>query len=171
MSYFTGEHECKIDDKGRMGLPARLKSVLPEGDETTVCLTRGIDKCIVLYTQAGWNVIADKLVQLDTSTEAARWIRRYILGGTFDSELDKAGRFLIPKHLFNWAGLEKDAVLVGVGDSVEIWSPERYQANLDDSGFDIAALAEQFLRPGRAAEEVTLSVSKAEQAKNAQPGA
>jgi MraZ protein len=140
---FFGEFECKVDQKGRMILPARLKNQLPE-NEQMLWITRGFEPCLTVYTVSQWQPIYQKISQLNAFNKKERAFQRYFLGGTTEAELDKAGRFLIPKLQLRYAQLEDEVLIVGMGSRFEIWNPETYQQKLLKDTDTFSEMAENF---------------------------
>ena len=119
---FMGEYNHTIDTKGRMIIPAKIREQL--GDLCIV--TKGLDNCLAIYTKEAWKKISTAL-QLQSSTKASvRALKRFVFGSAAELEYDKQGRVLIPVPLREYASLDKQAVIVGAGDHVEIWSREKY---------------------------------------------
>ncbi|MGI4867504.1 MAG: division/cell wall cluster transcriptional repressor MraZ [Janthinobacterium lividum] len=141
----TGEYECKLDPKGRLVLPAKVKAALPDTYANQLVLMRGLDPCLVLYPRSAWKVIEDKVLALDEFNEEYRQFQRNFMRGMTDVELDSIGRFLLPGTMRRYAGLEKDAVIVGIGNRCEIWDPIRYEASLIKDSATFSKLAQKFL--------------------------
>lgn len=132
---FMGEYSHTIDAKGRLIIPSRLREAL--GEEFIV--TKGLDGCLFAYPREEWTLFEEKLGALPLTNSNARKFSRFFLAGAATAELDKQGRILIPPVLREFAGLEKEAVLVGVSRRVEIWSRERWEeANTFDDVEEIA---------------------------------
>ena len=123
---FRGEFKCKLDSKGRLVLPAKIKSALPE-DSIRMILGQGFDKCLILYTSTEFKKLEAQVSGLSEFNPDARRLRRNFFRGIEDVELDGMGRILIPRRLKEFAGLEKEAILVGTGKNVEIWDAEAYE--------------------------------------------
>ena len=121
---FLGRYNHTLDVKGRLAIPARYREALAEG----LVLTRGIDRCLALYPLAAWRPLAEKVSALPLSDPDARAFRRLVFAEAADLALDTQGRILVPPELRRYAGLERDAVIIGVDTALEIWSPERWQA-------------------------------------------
>ena len=119
---FIGEYIHTIDPKKRLSIPTRLRKELGG----TVVVTRGPDHCLFLYPQAAWHMMAEKLSKLPLGQADTRNFVRFTLAGASEEELDSLGRVLIPDHLKQYAELASKAVVVGVFDRIEIWSPERW---------------------------------------------
>ena len=119
---FMGEYNHTIDTKGRMIIPAKIREQL--GDLCIV--TKGLDDCLAIYTQEAWKKISDALQSQSSTKASVRALKRFVFGSAAELEYDKQGRVLIPVPLREYASLEKQAVIVGAGDHVEIWSREKY---------------------------------------------
>ena len=144
---FKGEYNHTIDTKGRVIIPAKFREKL--GDSFVV--TKGLDGCLYGYANEDWQVFEDKLSSLPITNKNSRQFARFFMAGAADCEIDKQGRILLPAVLREFAGLEKDVVLVGVSKRFEIWSKEKWSeitaqydndmdevaANLDELGFSI----------------------------------
>lgn len=131
MARFIGEFEARLDAKGRFLLPSGFRKQIPEVDAPFV-LNRGFEKCLSLYTQESWAPLFEKLSQLNDFDPQVRQFKRYFLNGATQVELDTAGRLLLPKNLMEYAGLDKDIVLVSAIDKIEIWDKAKYQEFFDN---------------------------------------
>lgn len=146
MSLITGEFECKLDAKGRLVLPAKIKSRLPEASGNQVVLMQGMEPCIVLYSVVEYRKTYARLASLNEFNQEYRKLQRNFFRRVAEVELDGAGRLLIPKQLSKYASLEKDVVLVGLGNRVEIWNAERYNDFLMDDNDEFSDLAQKHLK-------------------------
>lgn len=134
---FMGEYSHTIDAKGRVIVPARFREELGEGS----VITKGLDGCLFVYPKEEWQKFEEKLRQLPLNQQNARKITRFFLAGATGCEIDKQGRVLLPAVLREFAELEKDVVMVGIMNRVEIWSKDRWnEANRFD---DMEEVAEQ----------------------------
>ena len=134
---FYGEYEHSVDDKKRLTLPARFREQLAGG----VVLTRGIEQNIDVYPRAGWDANVGRIAELDSLNREAREMKRFVFAGATVTELDKQGRVLIPPQLAAHAGIEKDVVLAGVHDRIEIWDTTVWASHLkaiEGSAGDVA---------------------------------
>ena len=120
---FIGEYSHTIDSKGRLIVPSKFREQL--GDEFV--MTKGLDGCLFVYENSEWKSFEEKLHALPLTNANARKFTRFFLAGACACEVDKQGRILIPAVLREFANLEKDVVLVGVGSRIEIWSRERWE--------------------------------------------
>ena len=117
----TGQYSHSLDAKGRVNFPARLREELGE----RFVITRGLDSCLFVYSMEEWKLLADKLHQLPISKSAA--LSRFFFAGAAEVEPDKQGRVLLPAHLREYAGLERDVVIAGVSNRAEIWDSARWE--------------------------------------------
>ena len=121
----TGTYEHSIDAKGRLFIPAKLREELG----VTFYLAMGVDECLAIYPQETWNRFTEKFASLPMSQSAAM---RPLFANASKCELDSQGRIVIPQKLIKYAGLEKDAVIMGVNDRAEIWSAETWNAREEE---------------------------------------
>lgn len=122
---FVGEYNHTIDTKGRVIVPAKFRDDLG----TNFMVTKGLDNCLFVFPMDEWNRFEEKLQNLPVANKNARKFSRFFLAGASAMEADKQGRILLPASLREFAGLEKDVVMVGVGSRAEIWSKENWIAN------------------------------------------
>ena len=118
-----GEYNHTIDTKGRLIIPSKFREAL--GEEFVV--TKGLDGCLFVYDNKEWAAFEEKLNSLPLTNKDARQFVRFFLAGAAMAEVDKQGRILVPSVLREFAGLEKEVVLIGVASRVEIWSKERWE--------------------------------------------
>jgi MraZ protein len=138
LTMFIGEFRHALDEKGRIQVPVKWRPRLAEG----AVVTKGFDGSLTFYPLSVWQEIAAKLAALPQSQPAARAFVRQTLAGAVDVELDKLGRILLPTYLRQYAELQKQVVLAGLYDRVELWSEarwEQYQGGIDSNSPDIAA--------------------------------
>ena len=132
---FMGEYNHTVDAKGRLIVPSKFREQL--GDEFVV--TKGLDGCLFVYENTEWKILEEKLKNLPLTNANARKITRFFLAGATLCEVDKQGRILLTAVLREFAKIEKDAVMVGVGNRIEIWSKESWSsANVYDDMDEIA---------------------------------
>lgn len=117
---FLGRYSHSIDDKGRVAIPSRFREFF-RGQGV---LTRGIDRCLTLYPLETWQPLAEKVSALSISDPDARAFRRMVFAEAAIVEFDRQGRILLPPELRAYAGLEREAIIVGVHTYIELWSPE-----------------------------------------------
>ena len=120
---FMGEFHHNIDEKGRLIIPSKFRNEL--GSKFIV--TRGIEECLFVYSLDEWNKMVEELKTLPFTRKDARAFTRMFLSGATECELDNNGRINIPSPLTNYASLEKECVVIGVNERLEIWSNEKYE--------------------------------------------
>ena len=147
MTFFTSEYESKLDAKGRLVLPARIKAQLPATGEDSqeLVIRRGFEPCLIVYPMVEFKKVFSKISGLSEFNEEYRKLQRNFLSGVVTVELDGNGRFLIPKNMLTYAQIEKDAMLVGTGSKVEIWNPSVYEKQLIQDPSELSKLAEKYL--------------------------
>ncbi len=128
---FMGEYHHNIDDKGRIIVPSKFRTEL--GDR--FILTRGLEECLFIYSIDEWNEIINKLKELPFTNKDARLFMRMFMSGATECELDRNGRINIPSTLSKYASLEKECVIIGVNDRLEIWSESKFE-NFFNSNID-----------------------------------
>ncbi len=119
---FLGQYQHNLDEKGRLTIPAKFRDALIEG----AYLTQGFDRNLRLLTEADFETMAEQISHLSMTDPAIRQLRRLIFSTASEVQLDRLGRTLVPQFLREFAGLETEAVIVGVGEAIEIWSPEAW---------------------------------------------
>ena len=133
---FTGEYRHSVDTKGRVIMPAKFRETL--GNKFFV--TRGLDGNLQIYSWDEWNKVYEKLSTLPTLVDKnSRALSRHLLSGCVECEVDKQGRILIPSSLRLYAGIDKDIVIIGNGNKVELWSLERWDNYMNDIDPDSVA--------------------------------
>lgn len=128
---FLGEYEATVDAKGRFLLPAAIRKKLPENSTDQFVINRGFEKCLSLYPVINWQPIFEGISKLNDFDPKVREFRRYFFNGATELELDTAGRLLIPPNLREHAGIDKDIVLVGSVQKIEIWDKNKYKEFFD----------------------------------------
>ena len=124
---FRGRYEHAIDKKGRTSLPARFRDVLTAQDDPRVVITSALDPCLVCYPMAEWLAFEERLSALPQFDPSVAMLRRIVVSGAVECELDKMGRVLVPAALRKHAGLDREAVWAGMGKHIELWSRERFE--------------------------------------------
>jgi MraZ protein len=135
-----GEFEHSLDDKNRITLPARFRREFAGG----VFVARGIDPCLLVYPPEGWNQLVEgRMAGLDPFSREARQMSRYLFAGASEAELDKQGRIMLPGPLLEHAALQREIVVAGVRDHLELWAPDAWRKELDDVGRSAEDVAER----------------------------
>ena len=122
-----GEYEHSLDSKNRIIMPSKFRDDIGE----KFIVTKGLDGCLFAYSLQEWKNFEEKLRSLPLSSKDARAFSRFFFAGATDCLLDKQGRFLIPSNLIEFAGLEKDLVIVGMNSRIEIWAKSKWK-NVDE---------------------------------------
>ena len=135
MVNFVDEYERQLDDHGRIILPPKIRASV----EDIVYVTQApAEKCLHLYTKEEWAKMSEKINQLPTATDrnAAAFVRMFF-GKATAASVDKQGRMTVAKRLIEYAGLQKDIILVGANTRLEIWDSERWQQYQNELSDDI----------------------------------
>ncbi len=133
-----GEYHHTIDEKGRLIIPSKFREELGE----KFIITRGIENCLFVYSMESWKNITQKLETLPFTKKDARQFVRFFLSGATTAEFDKQGRVNITSPLISYANLQKDCVVIGTGDRLEIWSQEDWNAFFDSAANNMSDIAE-----------------------------
>jgi len=140
---FLGTHSPRLDDKGRLVLPAKFRDGLAEG----LVLTKGQDRSVVVWPAAGFAQYAERVREASRTDARARAYSRVLFSAASDEMPDKQGRISLPTSLREYAGLERDCVVVGNHDTVEIWDPQAWESYLTAQEPQFADLSEEVV-PG-----------------------
>ncbi|MCM3768025.1 division/cell wall cluster transcriptional repressor MraZ [Neobacillus niacini] len=138
---FMGEYHHSIDSKGRIIVPSKFRDDLGE----MFIITRGLDQCLFGYPLSEWQLIEEKLKGLPLTKKDARAFTRFFFSGATESELDKQGRINIPAPLLQYAKLEKECVILGVSNRIEIWSKQIWEDYFSQSEDSFAEIAENMI--------------------------
>lgn len=138
-----GTHTPKLDEKGRLILPAKFRSEFEEG----VVITKGQEHCLYIFSAKEFQEVHEKIRQAPVTSEEARRYLRVFLSGATDESPDKQGRVLLPQLLRDYASLTKELVIIGVGSRAEIWDPQAWHSYLKDNEENFAQQAREVI-PG-----------------------
>ncbi|WP_017186029.1 division/cell wall cluster transcriptional repressor MraZ [Alkalibacillus haloalkaliphilus] len=138
---FMGEYQHNIDTKGRLIVPAKFREDLGQ----TFVITRGLDKCLFAYPLGEWKQLEEKLKQLPLTKKDARAFTRFFFSGAVECEIDKQGRINVPSPLRNYAALDKECVVIGVSNRVEVWSKEQWDTYVEESEDSFGEIAENLM--------------------------
>ena len=133
-----GQYSHTIDDKKRISLPKNWKNLFGK----KVVMTRGLDNCVFLYTTKEWTKIAEKLAQTSMGSRDARDLNRFFLSGATETDVDSAGRILLPEYLKDFAKLEKEVIFAGLFNRAEIWNEKEWnkkQKEVSERADDVAS--------------------------------
>ncbi len=126
---FMGEYHPTLDEKGRVAIPMKLRKAFGENSVINkLIITHGFDKCVMAYREEDWkDFVENKLVNLSQSDPKNRMRIRFLLGGACECELDKQGRIIIPTYLKDYSEMQKDVIILGLYNRIEVWSKEVYE--------------------------------------------
>ena len=122
---FIGEYAYSLDSKGRVNVPAKFRQSLSEDNENTFVITRGVDPCIWVYPLSHWKEIESNLRNLSSISKIHRTFVRNTARYASPSTYDKQGRITLTPSLIEYADLDKDALIIGMINKMEIWNPDR----------------------------------------------
>ena len=129
---FKGSHNVKVDGKGRIAIPTRLREQLMETCQGDLVVTADyMEPCLLFYPRQSWETLESEIMAKRNSSKEWRWVERHLIGHATDMRLDQNGRVLLSPALREYAGLEKKAILVGATNKVELWSESVWQAGLE----------------------------------------
>ena len=135
---FMGEYHHNIDEKGRLIIPAKFRDELG----TNFVITRGLEKCLYVYSEAEWNLIVAKIKTLPFTKKDVRVFERAFFSGATECEFDRQGRINITSPLVSYADITKECVIIGANDRIEIWSQEGWDKFLDVNSDTLEDIAE-----------------------------
>ena len=146
---FIGEYKYSLDSKGRINIPAKFRQSLSKDNYNTFVATRGQDPCIWIYPMKEWKKIEDELRKLSSVSGVHRTFVRQIARSATPSTCDKQGRIIINPSLLSYAGLNKETLILGVINKIEIWNPDTLEKvdknNINDDPNEFNSLAEKIV--------------------------
>jgi MraZ protein len=142
---FYGEYKHSIDRKGRLILPAKFRDVCREYRIERFFLTRGLDKCIFMFTEDEWRIQEQKFKTMPFTKQETRSFNRMFFSGAIDTIPDKQGRFILPPYLKEYADIKRDTVLIGVANRIEIWDKKNWHIFYENSSDSFEKIAENIL--------------------------
>ncbi|HCY45114.1 MAG TPA: division/cell wall cluster transcriptional repressor MraZ [Flavobacteriales bacterium] len=147
MLNLLGEYDCKVDSKGRLMFPAKLRKQLEPVLSHGLVINRDIfAKCLVLYPKPEWDKVNEEMNRLSRYNRSHQQFQRRFMNGATAIELDSAGRMLIPASLLEYAGIDpkntKEVKVNGIGQKIEMWSKPAFEAEILNQGDDFGDLAE-----------------------------
>ena len=142
---FYGEHEHKLDKKGRIIIPSSFREVSKENYVEKFFVTRGLDACLFVFPEEEWKSQEAKFRNLSFTKREARKFNRLFFSGATPVIPDKQGRILIPSYLKAYAGIKKEIMLVGISNRIEIWSKEAWREFYNASRDSFEDIAEKLM--------------------------
>lgn len=128
-----GEYNHSLDDKDRFILPAKFREKIKSLDKKKFYITRGLDGCLFLFHQDVWSGLEEKLKAVSFTKQQSRFFNRLYFSGAHESEVDSQGRMILPQHLKEFAQIQRDIVIIGVGDRIEIWDKKLWEKFYGDN--------------------------------------
>lgn len=142
---FYGEYKHGIDRKGRLILPSRFREVCKECGIERFFLTRGLDKCIFMFSEDEWRLQEQKFKNASFTKQETRSFNRMFFSGAVHVAPDRQGRFIVPDYLKDYAGIKREAVIIGVSNRIEIWDRKGWEAFYTNSSGSFEQIAENLL--------------------------
>lgn len=139
---FRGRFEHGIDGKGRLAIPSKFRETLSHDFDERLIITN-FDGCLWAYPAAEWKKVEDKVGALPQFKDEVKAIQRVFISAAVECPIDKSGRILIPATLREYAGIQKDVVLVGMTNRIEIWSKEKWARAFEDSQKDLEKMGDK----------------------------
>ena len=141
---FRGHFEHSLDAKNRLSIPARFRAAFSTG----TVLAKGIEPCVAVWTAESHEANVERaLGELNPMSGDYRRVARYLQGNSWDTELDASGRVILPSQLLEHTGIQKEVVVVGVGDHLEVWAKERWHEQQDSLDAEIGEVTERLGNP------------------------
>lgn len=142
---FYGEYEHAIDNKGRLIIPSRFRDSFKEYEIGKFYITRGLDKCLFMFTENEWKTQESKFKAISFTKSEARKFNRLYFSGASQIECDKQGRILVPKYLKDYAGIKRDVMIIGVSNRIEIWAKDAWEEYYRNSRESFEEIAEKLM--------------------------
>ena len=142
---FYGEYEHSIDRKGRLILPAKFREVAKESGIEKFYLTRGLDKCIFMFSEDEWKPQEQKFKNIPFTKQEARSFNRMFFSGAVEVVPDRQGRFIMPQYLKDFASIKRDTLIIGVSSRIEIWDTNLWKEFYANSKNSFEQIAEKLL--------------------------
>jgi len=142
---FYGEYTHNIDRKGRLILPAKFRDICKEYQIDRFLITRGLDKCIFMFTEDEWRIQEQKFKSMPFTKKETRSFNRMFFAGAVDTAPDKQGRFIIPQYLKDYAGIKRETIVIGVSNRIEIWDKKSWKMFYENASESFEQVAENML--------------------------
>jgi MraZ protein len=136
---YIGEYRTQLGDKNRVALPIGLRREI----DGNVIVTRGYERCLLLLDKKHWESLLEKINTNPLLNMNVRDTKRYLLGGAFEIELDKQGRFVIPDSLKSFSGIEQKIIFLGVGEWIEVWAEDSWNIKLENLHNNASEIADR----------------------------
>jgi MraZ protein len=147
---YYGSYQTVIDDKGRITVPRKFHDLMDRHDHVTWFMTRGYKGCLYLYNLREWETLVSRIDALDPLDPKAHDFLRLVYGCAIDVRVDRQGRMPVPSQLRGMAGLEREVVLVGMKNHLELWKKDAWDAYQASMGAEFETMASELLIQGSA---------------------
>jgi len=144
---FYGEYEHTLDRKGRLIIPSKFREVAQANYVEKFFVTRGLDKCLFLFTEEEWKSQEAKFKSLSFTKPEARRFNRLYFSGACELDVDKQGRVLIPRYLKDFAAIKNEVIIIGVSNRIEIWSKSGWKEFYESSKDSFEDIADNLIEP------------------------
>lgn len=141
---FLGDHQHTLDAKGRVSLPAKFRARLTG----SLVVSKGLEHCLYVHPVEEYDHFVERLVGKNDFDPNVRKVRRFFTSGAVETEFDSAGRISLPAQLREWAGLDKDVAVIGMGDRIELWDSAAWEAYNGETAEDIGTLSQELAEAG-----------------------
>ena len=142
---FYGQYEHSLDAKDRVIIPSKFREIFKEHYAEKFFITRGLDRCLFVFTEEDWKTQEKKFRDLSFTREEARKFNRLYFSGACEALCDKQGRILIPSYLKDYGEIKQDVMIIGVSDRIEIWAKEKWDQFFKDNLGSFESLAEKLI--------------------------
>jgi MraZ protein len=142
---FYGEYDHTLDPKGRLIIPSKFRDVFKEYRIETFVITRGLDRCLFVFTSDVWREQELKFKQMPFTRGESRQFNRLYFSGAYEASCDKQGRILVPPYLKEYADIKDRVMIVGVSDRFEIWAYDKWKSYFKDSLSSFENIAEKLI--------------------------
>jgi MraZ protein len=137
-----GEYNHTLDQKDRFILPSKFRDKLKDLKKKQLCITRGLDGCLSLYSHDEWRELEQKLASLSFTKQQSRSFNRLLFSGATEVEADTQGRITVPEYLKEFAHIKREIIIIGVGNRIEIWDKERWSSFYQENRKHFEEMAE-----------------------------
>ncbi len=138
---FLGQFEYSVDAKGRITIPSIFRKDLND----TAYLTKGVERCILVYPEESWQSLCQKVANLSFTKRDAREFTRFFFANASQESIDAQGRILLPRHLREYASIDKKAIIAGAGKVIEIWSEQNWKEHMKEVEEKFGDIAEKIM--------------------------
>ena len=142
---FYGEYHHQLDRKGRLVLPSRIRETAKNNFVEKFFITRGLDKCLFMFSEDEWKAQEQKFKSMPFTKLEARKFNRLYFSGASEIEYDKQGRVLLPQYLKDFAGIQRDVVIIGVSNRIEIWAKDKWLEFYNSSRDNFEEVSERLI--------------------------